>query len=91
MYFDTNFNKSEVMRMKLTKKRLIELIKEAGIKTYLRIVPLFETLSDLQNSHIVMENLFKKTRRERFITTSLIYFKIHFKEAYLLPAVVDHP
>ncbi len=35
------------------------LQKEAGIKTYLRIVPLFETLSDLQNSHIVMENLFK--------------------------------
>ena len=37
------------------------LQKEAGIKSYLRIVPLFETLSDLQNSHIVMENLFKNT------------------------------
>ena len=35
------------------------LQKEAGIKSCLRIVPLFETLSDLQNSHIVMENLFK--------------------------------
>ena len=37
------------------------LQKEAGIKSYLRIVPLFETLPDLQNSHIVMENLFKNT------------------------------
>ena len=27
------------------------LQKEAGIKTYLRVVPLFETLSDLQNAH----------------------------------------
>ena len=35
------------------------LQKEAGVKSCLRIVPLFETLSDLQNSHIVMENLFK--------------------------------
>ena len=35
------------------------LQKEAGITSCLRIVPLFETLSDLQNSHIVMENLFK--------------------------------
>ena len=35
------------------------LQKEAGIKSCLRIVPLFETLSDLQNSHIVMKNLFK--------------------------------
>ena len=35
------------------------LQKEAGMKSCLRIVPLFETLSDLQNSHIVMENLFK--------------------------------
>ena len=37
------------------------LQKEAGIKSCLRIVPLFETLLDLQNSHIVMENLFKNT------------------------------
>ena len=37
------------------------LQKEAGIKSCLRIVPLFETLPDLQNSHIVMENLFKNT------------------------------
>jgi phosphoenolpyruvate carboxylase len=35
------------------------LQKEAGVKLCLRIVPLFETLSDLNNSHIVMENLFK--------------------------------
>ena len=35
------------------------LQKEAGVKSCLRIVPLFETLYDLQNSHIVMENLFK--------------------------------
>ena len=31
------------------------LQKEAGVKSCLRIVPLFETLYDLQNSHIVME------------------------------------
>ena len=37
------------------------LQKEAGIKNYLRIVPLFETLYDLQNSHIVMESLFQNT------------------------------
>ena len=35
------------------------LQKEAGVKLCLRIVPLFETLYDLQNSHIVMESLFK--------------------------------
>ena len=35
------------------------LQKEAGVKSYLRIVPLFETLSDLQNSHLVIESLFK--------------------------------
>ena len=35
------------------------LQKEANIKTTLRIVPLFETLSDLENSGIVVDNLFK--------------------------------
>ncbi len=34
------------------------LQKEAGVKKNLRIVPLFETLSDLENSHVVIENLF---------------------------------
>jgi phosphoenolpyruvate carboxylase len=37
------------------------LQKEAGVKSYLRIVPLFETLSDLQNSHLIIENLFKNS------------------------------
>ena len=36
------------------------LQKEAGIKKFMRIVPLFETLSDLNNSHIIIENLFKQ-------------------------------
>ena len=33
------------------------LQKEAGIKTYLRVVPLFETLPDLQNAHRVIKSL----------------------------------
>ena len=36
------------------------LQKEARIKNFMRIVPLFETLSDLNNSHVVIENLFKQ-------------------------------
>ena len=35
------------------------LQKEAGIKDYLSVVPLFETLSDLQNSHNTINNLYK--------------------------------
>ncbi|MDC0192293.1 phosphoenolpyruvate carboxylase [Alphaproteobacteria bacterium] len=35
------------------------LQKEAGVKSPLRIVPLFETLSDLQNSSKIVDNLFK--------------------------------
>ena len=35
------------------------LQKEAGVKNPLRIVPLFETLSDLQNSSKIVDNLFK--------------------------------
>ena len=34
------------------------LQKEAGVKSYLRVVPLFETLSDLQNSHYIIEQLY---------------------------------
>ncbi len=34
------------------------LQKEAGVKNFLRIVPLFETLSDLQNAHKIINNLF---------------------------------
>ena len=34
------------------------LQKEAGVKSYLRVVPLFETLSDLQNSHYIIERLY---------------------------------
>ena len=34
------------------------LQKESGIKTYLRVVPLFETLSDLQNAHQVIKSLY---------------------------------
>ena len=34
------------------------LQKEAGIKTYLRVVPLFETLTDLQNAHHVIKSLY---------------------------------
>ena len=37
---------------------VLVLQKEAGIKSYLRIVPLFETYADLQNSHQIMEKLF---------------------------------
>ncbi len=37
------------------------LQKEAGVKSCLRIVPLFETLSDLENSHIVINQLFQKS------------------------------
>ena len=33
--------------------------KEAGMKQYLRIVPLFETLQDLNNSKLVMKELYK--------------------------------
>ena len=36
------------------------LQKEAGIKIPMRIVPLFETLDDLNNSNIIIENLFKQ-------------------------------
>tara|TARA_B100001123_G_C15342064_1_gene1035425 strand:- start:2529 stop:5189 length:2661 start_codon:yes stop_codon:yes gene_type:complete len=35
------------------------LQKEAGIKKYLRVVPLFETLSDLESAHIIIEQLYK--------------------------------
>ena len=35
------------------------LQKEAGVQNPLRIVPLFETLSDLQNSSKIVDNLFK--------------------------------
>ena len=34
------------------------LQKEVGIQSYLRVVPLFETLFDLQNSHKVVKNLY---------------------------------
>ena len=34
------------------------LQKEAGMKSYLRVVPLFETLSDLQNAHKIVKNLY---------------------------------
>ncbi|MDC0226824.1 phosphoenolpyruvate carboxylase, partial [Alphaproteobacteria bacterium] len=34
------------------------LQKEAGIKNFMRIVPLFETLSDLENSHKIIHCLF---------------------------------
>ena len=37
------------------------LQKEAGMKSYLRIVPLFETLSDLQNAHLIIESLFNNS------------------------------
>ncbi len=37
---------------------VILLQKEAGIKTCLRVVPLFETLSDLQNSHKIVKRLY---------------------------------
>jgi len=35
------------------------LQKEAGIKSCLRTVPLFETLSDLENAHHVMQEIYK--------------------------------
>ena len=35
------------------------LQKEAGVKSFLRIVPLFETLSDLENSHSIMKKLYQ--------------------------------
>jgi len=35
------------------------LQKEAGVKKPLRIVPLFETLSDLESAHLIINNLFK--------------------------------
>ena len=35
------------------------LQKEAGMKQYLRIVPLFETLQDLNNSELVMKEIYK--------------------------------
>ena len=44
------------------------LQKEAGVKSYLRVVPLFETLYDLQNSHYVIEKLYN-------ISWYLKYFK----------------
>ena len=34
------------------------LQKEAGVKSYLRVVPLYETLSDLENSHYIMQKLY---------------------------------
>jgi len=34
------------------------LQKEAGMQSYLRVVPLFETLFDLQNSHDIIKNLY---------------------------------
>jgi phosphoenolpyruvate carboxylase len=34
------------------------LQKEAGVKYFLRIVPLFETLFDLQNAHVIMKKLY---------------------------------
>jgi phosphoenolpyruvate carboxylase len=44
------------------------LQKEAGVKYFLRIVPLFETLFDLQNAHLIMKNLY-----------SLTWYLKHFK------------
>ena len=38
---------------------VLVLQKEAGIKSYLRTVPLFETYADLQNSDQIMEKLYK--------------------------------
>ena len=34
------------------------LQKEAGVKNCLRVVPLFETLNDLQNAHKIIEHLY---------------------------------
>ena len=38
---------------------VVLLQKEAGMKSCLRTVPLFETLSDLENSHYVMQYIYK--------------------------------
>jgi len=47
---------------------VVVLQKEAGIKSCLRTVPLFETLSDLENAHHVMQDIYK-------ISWYLKYFK----------------
>ena len=38
---------------------VVVLQKEAGMKSYLRTVPLFETLNDLENAHHVMQEIYK--------------------------------
>ena len=38
---------------------VVVLQKEAGMKSFLRTVPLFETLSDLENAQNVMQNIYK--------------------------------
>jgi len=38
---------------------VVILQKEAGMKSYLRTVPLFETLGDLENAHHVMQEIYK--------------------------------
>ena len=38
---------------------VVALQKEAGMKSCLRTVPLFETLSDLENAHHVMQEIYK--------------------------------
>lgn len=38
---------------------VVVLQKEAGMKSCLRTVPLFETLSDLESAHHVMQNIYK--------------------------------
>jgi len=47
---------------------VVVLQKEAGMKSCLRTVPLFETLSDLENAHYVMQDIYK-------ISWYLKYFK----------------
>ena len=47
---------------------VVVLQKEAGIKSCLRTVPLFETLNDLENAHHVMQEIYK-------ISWYLKYFK----------------
>ncbi len=47
---------------------VVLLQKEAGMKSCLRTVPLFETLSDLENAHYVMQDIYK-------ISWYLKYFK----------------
>ena len=44
------------------------LQKEAGIKSYLRVVPLFETYHDLKNAHLIIKKLYE-------ISWYLKYFK----------------